>query len=109
MRRRRSTKDSKAEELSTDLACIASLHGGSSAVLGSNSWHASHESVILTTRLSRPPSEDRCVKKPIHVKSVVFQSPHVGWVWKSREEREMPAQILSSSLDLGSNYEVHFR
>ncbi|GFV85425.1 hypothetical protein TNCV_3772491 [Trichonephila clavipes] len=32
-----------------------SLHGGSSAVLGSDSWHAVHESVTLTTTLPRPP------------------------------------------------------
>ncbi|GFV18164.1 hypothetical protein TNCV_169671 [Trichonephila clavipes] len=31
------------------------LHGGSSVVPGSNSWHSSHESVILTTRQPRPP------------------------------------------------------
>ncbi|GFW50123.1 hypothetical protein TNCV_4695411 [Trichonephila clavipes] len=39
-------------ELSTDLTCIAPLHGGSSVVLESNSLHSSHESVTLTTRLT---------------------------------------------------------
>ncbi|GFV13536.1 uncharacterized protein TNCV_67391 [Trichonephila clavipes] len=41
-------------ELSTDLACIASLHGENLVVLGSNSWYAGHESVTLTIRLPRP-------------------------------------------------------
>ncbi|GFT40276.1 hypothetical protein TNCV_627691 [Trichonephila clavipes] len=40
--------------VSTDLTGIAPLLGRSSAVLGSNSWHAGHESVTLTTRLPRP-------------------------------------------------------
>ncbi|GFW82985.1 hypothetical protein TNCV_4604121 [Trichonephila clavipes] len=31
-----------------------SLHGGSLMVLGSNSWHACHESATLTTRLPQP-------------------------------------------------------
>ncbi|GFW99835.1 hypothetical protein TNCV_3420641 [Trichonephila clavipes] len=42
-------------DLSTDLMSIASLHDGSSLVLGSNSRHARHESVTLTTRLPRRP------------------------------------------------------
>ncbi|GFV24521.1 hypothetical protein TNCV_814051 [Trichonephila clavipes] len=41
-------------ELSTDLTYIAPLHGGSSAALGSNLWHAGHESGTLTIRLPRP-------------------------------------------------------
>ncbi|GFV72784.1 hypothetical protein TNCV_1232981 [Trichonephila clavipes] len=39
--------------VSTNLICITPLHGGSSAVLGSNSRHAGHEFVTLTTRLPR--------------------------------------------------------
>ncbi|GFX11409.1 hypothetical protein TNCV_2804701 [Trichonephila clavipes] len=42
----------KTFELSTDLTCIAPFHDGYSAVLGSNSRHAGHESVTLTTNKS---------------------------------------------------------
>ncbi|GFW08657.1 hypothetical protein TNCV_2776781 [Trichonephila clavipes] len=35
------------------------LHGGSSVVLGSNSRHASHDFVTLTTKLLRPPTAYR--------------------------------------------------
>ncbi|GFT73522.1 hypothetical protein TNCV_4021301 [Trichonephila clavipes] len=43
-------------EFSIDLTCITPLHGGSSAVLGSNSWHLCNEFVTMVIRLPRPPS-----------------------------------------------------
>ncbi|GFY08727.1 hypothetical protein TNCV_5006401 [Trichonephila clavipes] len=48
------------------------LHGGSSAVLGSNSKHACHESVTLTTRA--------------YLKSLVYKDRRKIYVPKSLEE-----------------------
>ncbi|GFS67788.1 hypothetical protein TNCV_4364401 [Trichonephila clavipes] len=78
---------------STDLTCIAALHGGSLVVLGSNCDQASHDPIpiplpdghgyeLVSSVRALVPQKFIVEEELMHVKHVEVKSLHVGVMWK---------------------------